>query len=197
MTEHDLSPTDAALRERIIVLSVHIPCGGIRGPIQRATQRKFAIWQSCSCEDEPEKWDWVDISRLYDLCRICLRATAGGTSRFSWIACADCRDINSAVHNAWGFRPFALGRHSLMNGIGVQGGAPRRLQEQQLARLTEFARGDSRLREWRQAEYRRLAAHFDPLADVKLRIWQEVHPPSLEASRDAFARLIGPGFPLD
>lgn len=29
------SPTDAALRRRLTELCVHIPCGGIRGPIQR------------------------------------------------------------------------------------------------------------------------------------------------------------------
>jgi hypothetical protein len=35
MTERKLSATDAALRERITELSVHIPCGGLRDPLQR------------------------------------------------------------------------------------------------------------------------------------------------------------------
>lgn len=39
MTDHDLSPTDTALRERIAELSVHIPCGGIRDPIQKRDNR--------------------------------------------------------------------------------------------------------------------------------------------------------------
>jgi hypothetical protein len=34
MTEWQLSATDTALRERINQLSVHIPCGGLRGPVQ-------------------------------------------------------------------------------------------------------------------------------------------------------------------
>jgi hypothetical protein len=34
MTEQQLSAADAALRERITKLSVHIPCGRLRGPVQ-------------------------------------------------------------------------------------------------------------------------------------------------------------------
>jgi hypothetical protein len=33
MTERKLSAADAALRERIVELSMHIPCGGLRGPV--------------------------------------------------------------------------------------------------------------------------------------------------------------------
>jgi hypothetical protein len=36
-----------------------------------------------------------------------------------------------------------------------------------------------------------LAAAFDPLADVPLRVWQQQRVPSLDASRDAFSRLLG------
>ncbi|WP_264033512.1 hypothetical protein [Mycolicibacterium duvalii] len=83
-----------------------------------------------------------------------------------------------------------LGRHSLMNGIGVRLNASPEVQERQLARLDDFRRGDQRLRDWKRHEYPRLAASFDRGADVPLRIWQQVHPPSPEASRDAFARLL-------
>ena len=58
-------------------------------------------------------------------------------------------------------------------------------------RLVAFAKGDNRLREWRRREYSRLASQFDPLADVSLRAWQTEWPPSLEASLDAFVRLLG------
>lgn len=78
-----------------------------------------------------------------------------------------------------------------MNGVGVRLNADPGVQQQQLARLKEFARGDDRLREWRRLEYPRLTASFDALADVPLRVWQEAHPPSRDASRDAFARLTG------
>lgn len=91
---------------------------------------------------------------------------------------------------------FALGRHSLMNGIGVRGGAPPEVQKDQIARLVEFARGDGRVRDWRRREYRRLAERFDPLADVPLRVWQREWPPGRRASADAFSRLLGAELPL-
>ncbi len=148
-------------------------------------------WQSCPDEDAPEKWDGCDVSRQFDLCTICFRATAGGTSRWSWLACEECRAINDRMGERWGFRPFALGRHSLMNGIGIRGGAPPDVQEAQVARLAAFLQGDHDLREWRRREYFRLASIFDPLADIPLRVWQQQWPPSKSASLDAFERLLG------
>lgn len=200
MTQEPLSPADAALRERITELSVHIPCAGLRGPLQKKSPFRPDLpvrWQSCRDEDAPAKWEDADVSRDHDLCVICFRATAGGRSRWSWEACEDCRSVNSAVESAWGFRPFTLGRHSLMNGIGIRIGAPPEVREAQTARLVKFARGDDRLRAWRASEYGRLAEQFDPLADIPLRVWQAEWPPGPLASRDAFARLIGPAFPLD
>jgi hypothetical protein len=187
MSGRKLSAADAALRERIVELSVHIPCGNLRGPMH-------GRWQSCRCEDSPEHWEGCDVSSAKDLCIICFRATAGGTSRWSWLACENCRKVNEALprlESQYGDRPFPLGRHSLMNGIGVRGGAPPEVQEEQIARLVAFAKGDDRLREWHRREYPRLASRFDPLADIPLRVWQTEWPPSLEASVDAFARLLG------
>jgi hypothetical protein len=193
MTERKLSATDAALRKRITELSVHIPCGGLRGPVPTTCkwEHLHGRWQSCMDEDSPAKWGGCDVSRALDLCIICFRATAGGPTRWSWLACGDCRAINTAIESASGFRPFALGRHSLMNGIGVRGGGPPEVQTEQIARLVAFAKGDGRLRNWRREEYARLASRFDPLADVPLRVWQQQWPPGASASLDAFSRLTG------
>jgi transposase len=43
-----------------------------------------------------------------------------------------------------------------MNGIG-RGGAPPEVQEAQISRLAEFAKGDNRLRQWETQEFGRLA----------------------------------------
>jgi hypothetical protein len=102
------------------------------------------------------------------------------------LGCENCRAINAGLG-----KPLALGRHSLMNGIGIRVNASPEVVEQQTARLMAFAKGDGRLRDWRQCEYRRLAAEFDPLADIPLRIWQQQWPPSPGASADAFSRLLG------
>jgi hypothetical protein len=199
MTDQDLSPADAALRKRITELSVHVPCGALRGPVRRKNYFDSYLpsrWQSCSDEDAPEVWPGHDVSRAHDLCVVCFRATAGGTSRWSWLACDDCRAINDLIGSRWGFRPFALGRHSIMNGIAVHGGAPSEVREAQIERLVEFARGRGGLRGWRNTEYGLLASKFDPLADVPLRVWQEEWPSSTSASRDAYTRLFGGIWPL-
>jgi hypothetical protein len=199
MTERKLSATDAALRKRLSELCVHIPCGGLRGPLQQPSRYYPTLpirWQSCRDEDSPEKWAGYDVSRDRDLCVICFRATAGGSSRWSWLACEDCRAVNSSIEKTSGIRPFALGRHSIMNGIGVGGGVSGEVADAQLARLLEFAKGDTRLRSWREREYFRLAGVFDPLADVPLRTWQEHWPPSREASADAFSRVLGGELPF-
>jgi hypothetical protein len=136
---------------------------GIAGPLQRknpAYPNLPVTWQSCPDEDSPEKWEDCDVSRAYGLRIICFRATASGISRWAWLACEDCRAANKALESAWGLSPFALGRHSLMNGIGVRSGAPPEVQKEQLARLAAFAKGDDRLREWRRREYSRLASKF-------------------------------------
>ena len=187
----ELSASDKAIRDRITELSVHIPCGGLRGP-----QRSWR-WQSCRCEDHPQKWQGSDVSRARDLCIICFRDTAGGPSRWAWEACEHCREVNIAIQRRSGVRPFALGRHSLMNGIGIRGGIAEDVVDQQILKLVEFARGNSRLHAWRESEYPRLAGSFDPLADIPLSAWQEQWVPSLEASWDAFSRLIGFSLPLD
>ena len=191
MTERELSASDKAIRARITELSVHIPCGGLRGP-----QPTWG-WQSCRCEDNPQKWEGYDVSRAKDLCVICFRDTAGGASRWAWLACEYCRQVNTAIERRSGERPFSLGRHSLMNGIGLRGDPPAEVLEQQIAKLVAFARGDGRLRTWRDSEYRRLAAAFDPLADITLRAWQEQWVPGVDASWDAFSRLPGFSLPLD
>lgn len=114
-------------------------------------------------------------TRMRPLHRV-LQGTAGGVSRWAWLGCEDCRAINAALEQMWGFRPLALGRHSLMNGIGVRGGAPPEVVEQHTAQLAAFARSRGGLRDWYHREYPRLAAEFDPLADIPLRVWQQKWP---------------------
>jgi len=191
MNERQFSATDTALRKRITELSVHIPCGGLRGPLERSGR-----WQSCLDEDYPVIWEGHDVARERDLCIVCFRGTAGGSSRWAWLACADCSAINAALERAWGFRPLALGRHSLMNGIGIRGDASPEVVKQQAARLIEFAKSNGGLHEWRSKEYPRLAAKFDPLADIPLWLWQQEWPPSRRASIDVISRLLGCELPL-
>jgi hypothetical protein len=128
MIERRLTPNDAALRRRIKELSVHVPCGRLRGPLPRV---------------HPE----------------------------------------SPIHS--------LGRHSIMNGISVQGGQSPEVTAAQIERLARFARDQRQLDDWQAAEFRRLASGFDPQADVALSEWQRRWPPGREAARDAMSRIVG------
>ena len=135
MTERKLSAADAALCERIVELSVHIPCGGLRGPVHGRRQ-------SCGCEDSPERGEGCDVSREKNCAVICFRATAGGTSRWS----GGLRGLPSGQRidrepgvELWR-SPIGLGRHSLMSRIGVGGGARPEVQQEQIARLAVFAK---------------------------------------------------------
>jgi hypothetical protein len=100
------------------------------------------------------------------------------------------------VQRLTGRRRFALGRHSLMNGIGIRGGASPEVQEAQLQRLTEFITGNGGLGDWREREYPRMASAFDPDDDVPLHDWQQQWPPSRAASIEVFERLLGVTLPL-
>lgn len=198
MPDQELTAADAALRESITELSVHIPCGGIRGPLQRRSRYYPNLpirWQSCRCEDNPQRWESCDVSREKDLCAVCFRGTAGGVSRWSWVACENCREVNDAIERLTGRRPFALGRHSLMNGIGIRGGASPQVQEEQTQRLIGFINSNGGLGDWREHEYPRLASFFDPDSDVPLRLWQQQWPPSRQASLEVFKRLWGERLP--
>lgn len=84
-----------------------------------------------------------------------------------------------------------------MNGIGVRGGAPPEVVEQQATRLLAFLKTCGGLRDWRRLEYQWLAAKFDPLADIPLRLWQQEWPPGRRASADAFSRVLNRELPLD
>ena len=153
-------------------------------------------WQSCPDEDSPERWEGCDVSSALDLCIVCCRGTAGGTSRWAWLGCKNCRAVNDALEKKWGVRPLALGRHSLMNRIGIRANASPEVIERQIARLVAFSKGIGHLRDWQRSEYIRLAAEFDPLADIPLRVWQQQWPPTPAASADAFSRLLDRELPL-
>lgn len=187
-----VTPAEVELRERPKELMVHLPCGSLRGPVP-ADYRFVDLrgrWQSCQCEAQPDVWPDCDVSHAVDLCLVCFRGTAGSPSRWAWHACDPCLAANFALELAWGVRPFALGRHSIMNGVGVPfAGAPEVISEE-TARLIEFLRGDNRLVRWRQVEFARLAAAFDGREDVPLREWQDVHSATPKMSVDAFARLL-------
>jgi hypothetical protein len=191
------SARDLALRADLKQLSVHTPCGGIRGPVSKFRDLTFYVgrWQSCPCEDAPVKWPECDVSRAFDLCTLCLRATAGGTIRWSWDACDTCRAVNDGIGAILGRSPLALGRHSLMNetGVGLNPDVDPRLVAKAHDALNGVVTGWEALSTWSQAEFARMAGRgpWGPNADVPLTTWLETYPSSMQASRGAFTRFTG------
>ena len=60
------------------------------------------LWQSCGDEDSPARWVACDVSEDRQLCIVCFRGTAGGRSRWSWLACEHCHDIRTPPSNRHG-----------------------------------------------------------------------------------------------
>ena len=82
MDEQEVSATDAQCASVFHKLGVHIPCGQIRGPVP-ADVRSPAV-AILPVRRPSTEVVGMDVSREYDLCIICFRATAGGASKFSW-----------------------------------------------------------------------------------------------------------------
>ena len=160
----EVSATDAALRQRIHEFCVHIPVR--QDPRSAATGSLPGLpirWQSCPCEDNSGEVVGCDVSRQFDLCIICFRATAGGTSRWSWLACEDCRAINRIQSGPVGFPPVRAGtaqpdeRNRRPRGYSAEG------QQAQIDRLMAFLRGGDGLRGWRsRGNIPCWQAEFDP-----------------------------------
>ena len=73
--------------------------------------------QRCRCE-EYKAYLGVDCPSGYHLCQLCAALLAGGTGRFSWHVCKVCLKFNRKLAKDYGFS-LPLGRHSLMNGLGI------------------------------------------------------------------------------
>ncbi len=165
-------------------LSVHLACAWVRGVTSYGRQ-------GCPC-DPTEPWPRCDVSRLVDLCEVCARGTAGGVTRFSWLACQSCRTVEKALQEALGVRVLPVGRHSLMNGVGLQvAQAPASEVAEFTVDFEGLAASWHRLSEWGRAEALRLAATVDGEdPDVPLATWQERFPASLASSVNAYERYL-------
>ncbi len=170
-------------RPRPWELSVHLPCARLRGWAGRR--------QGCPCEPS-EPWPDCDVSRAQDLCLVCARGTAGGTTRWSWLACASCRSVEKALQDWLGIRVLPLGRHSLMNGVGLRVAEASEGEVDAFAvRLEGLGLGWDRLFDWGAAEARRLADSLVGVGpDLPLAAWQAAFPPSTTASLDAYERIL-------
>jgi len=193
--DHFHKPDDR-LESRLTELSVHMACGKLHGPTPADHQfRDVLPWQSCRCEDQPAS-SGLDVDEVLGLCVLCGRGIAEtGPTRFSWFACQTCKSANNTLKDVWGVRPFALGRHSLMNGNAIKSGASQAEVCEGVGMLMAHIHGFRELDQWHKREWQRVAGQardlFGGVEDVPLSRWRAELPESLEASADAMGRFLG------
>lgn len=171
-----------------------LTCFGLRGELRGRTHK-------CRCQALTDDWrergEWAgyDIPLHVEVCRLCVRGTMKSGSRWSSYACTTCLELNLVVGRALGSDRGALplGRHSLMNGVGL------RASEQQTeglaglsAALMQLVQIWVRLADWKVEEGQRLT--FDTVWErtktVRWHDWSESNPVSPGASVDAYCRFV-------
>ena len=150
--------------------------------------------QRCRCEEQiPVNMGMLDCPSGLVLCYICARAVAGGFGRYSWNACKSCLGVNSGM-SAWLGVSLPLGRHSIMNGIGILMSATRPEFEDGANALIAFSQKSVELSDWGHLQTRTLFESVPAWADrevITVIEWQKKFKASKKNSRDAFAAYYG------
>ncbi len=135
------------------------------------------------------------MAALIDLCQICARGTMKLGSRYSWLVCNVCLEVNRAVGTVFGSEGGALplGRHSMMNRITPGGGS---IDDDAVADFVASAFGLisiwEKTFEWASREAALLFSRSNSAvgsALLPLTEWLDLFPTSIGASVDAFCRF--------
>jgi len=93
-------------------------CAGLAG----CPPGREAYPQVCRCDRrEQERWPDHDFNEYADLCWCCQVELIPSGSKWSSFYCGDCRQRIRAYNEAAGRLVFLMGRHSIMNGVGLRG----------------------------------------------------------------------------
>ena len=121
--------------------------------------------QSCRCV-EYKAYPGVDCPSGYHLCYVCAAVVAGGESRWSWNACESCLKFNRSLKSKYGVS-LSLGRHSIMNSIGIPISASPEEQEKAIEQMIKFINQSQSLEDWALLQARTL---FESVPS-----WQKMH----------------------
>ena len=121
--------------------------------------------QRCRCEDH-RAYPGIDCPSGYHLCYVCAAVIVGGTSRWSWEACESCLKFNRSLKSKYGVS-LSLGRHSIMNSIGVPMKASAEQREIAVERMMKFIDDSQSLSDWALLQARFL---FESVPS-----WQKMH----------------------
>ena len=86
--------------------------------------------QHCACYRRNQLgWPGYDYNEHTGLCHCCVRETLPSGSRWSVWFCEACKERVLALNRRIGLSVIPIGRHSLMNGVGLSGEAATRRAE--------------------------------------------------------------------
>lgn len=149
--------------------------------------------QKCRCEEKYENLQkLVDCPNGYLLCLLCASAVAGGTSRWSWLACEDCQRVNTSLLKRFKIN-LPLGRHSIMNGITIPFKRNASVIEAGTRAVIKMSRVQLSLSDWGNLRARELFESVDKWRDreyISVNEWEEYFPTShkwsIQACKDFF-----------
>lgn len=155
---------------------------------------KGAGIQSCKCESsEKSRLSRVDLPNGYGLCVICATRLSGGTSRWSWLACDSCLDLNRYVRSRYGvFLP--LGRHSIMNNQFVRISSADSAFEEIGTRMLKVAKSQQALLGWRFLRTRSLIEQNEAWISqqfISIEDWERYFLNSRKISTYAYKSFFG------
>ena len=179
--------------EQVAGMDLCLACFGLRGEFKAKTHR-------CVCQPMEDDWrergEWTgyDIPLHVEVCGLCVRGTMKSGSRWTAYACRTCLDLNLAVGRALGSDRgvLPLGRHSLMNGVGLRHSE---YEDEGLAGLSavlvQLVQVWFRLADWKVEEgQRRTSDAFKGMKTIPWSNWEQANPVSAGASADAFCRFV-------
>jgi hypothetical protein len=113
--------------------------------------------QVCAClRHKQQKWPGVDFNEHSCLCYCCMREKLRSGSRWSVWFCQECKDRVLTLNRRLGIALIPIGRHSLMNAVGLRGENADEPAEVEafVRRLDDFFGRSNDLHEWRRVKLR-------------------------------------------
>jgi hypothetical protein len=137
------------------------------------------------------------MSRDWLVCTVCVRDCVEDRGRWTSLACNMCWKVDKAAAALIGTHmTLPLGRHSLMNRVGIRLTSTRGERVAGYDQLMGMVRAWETLDHWRKREVGRLRDVAGLRGEsVSWDSWTLIHPPSREESEMAYARLITMHFP--
>lgn len=157
-------------------LSVCSRCARVYGSAQDVWgHSRQVLRQSCDCDGEDRtqpgtRWYGYDFNEHTTLCYCCGREPLKSGYKFSVWFCEVCKKQVFAFNKSYGMAVIPVGRHSLMNGIFLQGDPEPKWRdiEQFHGELMNFADSIGVLEEWSKQVVKRQLAALGPVVSQNL-----------------------------